>query len=95
MHIEKRNKLFTNYVKDTTLVNEEKNHKNKFTSILRNSERLYYRNELHKAKLDNKKTWKVLNNIICMGKSNPSNIPVTFIESNIKYYEPKAESNCI
>ena len=36
---------------------------------------------------------KVLNEIICKGKSNVSNIPDTFIESNKKYYKPKATAN--
>ena len=50
----KKKKLYTNYVKDPTLKNEKKykHYKNKLTSILRNSEKLYYGNELEKAKLD-------------------------------------------
>ena len=82
---------------DPTLENEQKhkNYKNKLTSILGNSERLYYRNELDKAKLHIRQTWKVLNKIICKGKSNESNIPDTFIESNKKYYEPKAIDNAL
>ena len=70
-----------------------KNYKNKLSLILRNSERLYYRNELDKAKPDNRQTWKILNKIICRGKINAGNIPDTSIESNKKYYERKAIDN--
>ena len=79
-------------MKDPNLENEQK-HKNKLTSILRKSERLYHRNELDKAKLDNTKRLEVLYKIICKGKSKASNIPYTLIESNKKYYEPKATAN--
>ena len=93
----KKNKLYTNYVKDPNLENEQnyKHYKNKLTSILRYSERLYYRNELDKAKLDNRQTWKILNKIRCKGKSKASNIPYTIIEGNKKYYEPKAIHNAL
>ena len=56
--------------------------------MLRNSERLCYWNELDKAKLNNRQTWKILNKVICNCKSNASYIPDTFIESNKKHYEP-------
>ena len=61
--------------------------------MLTNCERLYYINELDKAKLDNRQTWKVLDKMIYTGKSNASNIPDTFIESNKKYFEPKGIAN--
>ena len=39
--------------------------------------------------------WKILNNIMCKGISNVSDIPDTFIKSNKKYYEPKATDNSL
>ena len=82
-------------MKDPTLENEQKfkNYEDKLSLILRNSERLYYRNELEKAKLDNRQTWMILKKIICRGKINAGNIPDIFIESNKKYYERKAIDN--
>ena len=38
---------------------------------------------------------EVLNKIICMGKSNASNISDTFTESNKKYYERKEIANVL
>ena len=62
MHVEKRTNC-ANYLNDSTLENEQK----KLASTLRKSERLFNENELDKAKVDNRETWKVLNNIIGKG----------------------------
>ena len=62
----KKNSLYKNFIrtKDANDLKKYKLYKNKLTSILRHSEKMYYNMLLEKHKSDIKSTWKVLNNVI-------------------------------
>ena len=67
-----RNKLYKSYVNkpsEQSLV-KYKQYRNRLTSIIKTSKKMYYSNELGKAEGDLNATWKVINNITKRNKQN-------------------------
>ena len=78
MHARKRI-IYTEFIntKCTKKLEKYKRYKNKLTSIIRHSEKLYYNNLLVKYKNDIRSMWSVINKVIKKSKS-VSNYPDSF-----------------
>ena len=78
----KKNNLYRKFLQCRTKSAEEryKVYKNKLTTILRNSEKIYYSTLLDKEKNNIKGTWKILNTIIRKGQHS-SPLPDKFMSN--------------
>ena len=78
----KKNNLYRKFLQCRTKSAEEryKVYKNKLTTILRNSEKMYYSTLLDKEKNNIKGTWKILNTIIRKGQHS-SPLPDKFMSN--------------
>ena len=69
--IKKRNRLYKNYLRDSTPLNlEEKKIRDKLTGIIRESRKMYYSDKLRLVKGNLTTTWKIINELIGK-KKNP------------------------
>ena len=70
----KKNQLYKQFLTKRSDKNltRYKQYKNKLTSLIRSSEKIYYEQELCKSKSDIKSTWKVLNQVMNRGKTGNS-----------------------
>ena len=66
--IKTRNRLYKLYLHNPSVLNNNnyKKYRNKLTSIIRTSRKLYYSQKLNKVSSNSRATWRVINNI--MGK---------------------------
>ena len=86
--IKKRNRLYKNYLRDSTPFNLEKYKKfrNKLTCIIRESRKMYYSDKLRLVKGNLTTTWKIINELI--GKKKKSKVN-SISENNKKITNPK------
>ena len=72
--INKKNKLYKQYMKSPTVVNFQKfkSFKNKLNMLTRKSKRMYLYSKFEKSKNNMKETWKEINCIIGKGKRKPA-----------------------
>jgi len=91
----KKNLLYKQFLKYRTEESQlkYKNYKNRLTSILRSSEKLYYADKLVKYKNDLKMTWRTLNEITQRKKKKKSNVNEFKSEDNI-ITDDKEIANC-
>ena len=68
-NINKKNKLYKQYIQSPTIVNLQKfkTYKNKLNMLIRKSKRMYFFKKFEKSKNDMKKTWQEINCIIGRG----------------------------
>ena len=97
--IDKKNKIFKQYVKckDLTkknrLLNEFKTMKNEITLLTRNSKKKYYEKYFSKNKENLRKTWQGIKEVINI-KSKNFNTISCISDKNISVTDPKAIANC-
>ena len=70
--INKKNKLYKRFIKNPSSVNKEtySKYRNKLTQVIRMSKRGYYTELIKVHRGDQKKSWQVLNEILCRKHKN-------------------------
>ena len=81
--IKKKNVMYRRFIKDRSseLECKYKRYKNKLTSIIRQSEKMYYSNLLEANKSSIKNTWNILNKVLRKDKTS-DNLPKVMIDNN-------------
>ena len=84
----KKNKLYKDFIKSRTTVNENKykEYKNKLTIIMRQAKKEYYNKRLEENKHNLKGTWNILNQVIGNTKVS-TDLPTYFTNDNKKVIE--------
>ena len=92
--IGKKNRLYKRYLNcpsNTTLSNCKK-YKNKLNHSIRIAKRLYYEQQLMQNRLNCKKTWSILNEIINKRKQGKK-VPSSFLVNGVGYSDPNFIAN--
>ena len=92
----KKNNLYRKFLQCRSKSAEEKYkvYKNKLTTILRNSEKIYYSTLLDKEKNNIKGTWKILNTIIRKGQQS-SPLPDKFMTNGKTVTHTRLALGCL
>ena len=86
--INRKTQLYNKFLRRGNQANENKykHYRNVLVKTIRDAKKLYFQNELEKAKQDGKATWSVLNKIINKTSKKETTFPETFYDSEGKIY---------
>ena len=92
--IGKENRLYKRYLNcpSNTTLNKFKKYKNKLNHSIRIAKGLYYEQQLMQNRLNCKKTWSILNEIINKRKQGKK-VPSSFLVNSVGYSDPNFIAN--
>ena len=81
--INTKTKLYNKFMRRRNVQNENKykKHRNILVHLIRNAKALYFKSKLEENKLNSKKTWMLLNQIINKTNNHRNNVPESFIDT--------------